>query len=270
MQVTFIGAGAMASAIAGGAASANPEKWSFTVYDLNVQAAEQLAATVGGYAAPTLDEALAAAEMVVLAVKPQVQAQVLRELPPLPGATFVSIAAGRTLRSMEEDLTYPGRQKSPAIVRVMPNVNALVGRAISAVCHNERVTDRQLQAARALFDTVGETMLLDEHLFGAFTAMAGSSPAWFFQIVEDLARAGVAHGLTKQEATRAACASMLGSATMLQKHLEEGGVPSQLVDQVCSPGGTTVAGLLAAQNRGLAPALVDAVNATIRREKELG
>ena len=183
--------------------------------------------------------------MVVLAVKPQVQSRVINSLPKLDGQILVSIAAGRILADIGKDLSGSGQRDVP-VVRVMPNVNAIVGHATTAVCGSADATDEQV------------------------TAMAGSSPAWFFQIVDDLAHAGVKHGLTKEQATKAACSTMLGCASMLSRTLEEGGHPAQLVDRVCSPGGTTIAGLLAAQAAGLGPALVDAVDAVVARDKELG
>lgn len=269
MKVSFIGAGMMGQAIARGAAQAAPGRWQFTFFDLSPEAATSAAFATGGIAATTVEDAVKGAEMVVVAVKPQVQAAVLKGLPKLGGATLVSIAAGRTLDQIEGALEEGG-QDEVAVARVMPNLNALVGHAASALCANRWATREQLAAVIELFDSVGTTQVIAEGHFGAFTAMAGSSPAWFFQIVDDLARAGVKHGLTKEVAVQAACSSMLGSALMLSQTLQEGGNASDLVDRVCSPGGTTIAGLLAAQERGLGPALVAAVDATIARNLELG
>lgn len=269
MKVSFVGAGVMGQAIARGAAQTDPGRWQFTFFDLSSEAAKSAAAATGGSAAGTLEDAVRDAEMVVVAVKPQVQGEVLRSLPTVEGATIVSIAAGRTLEQIEQALEAGG-QRDVAVVRVMPNLNAMVGHAASALCANAHATEADLAEVVSLFSSVGTTQVIAEGNFGAFTAMAGSSPAWFFQIVDDLARAGVKHGLTKEVAVQAACSSMLGSALMLSKTLEDGGHASELVDRVCSPGGTTIAGLLAAQQRGLGSALVAAVDATIARDAELG
>lgn len=270
MRVAVIGSGVMGTAIAKGAvaASGTDGSWKFCFFDPNDEAAARAAAETGGSAAATVEEAIRRADLVLMAVKPQVQSMVLAELPDLRGAVLVSIAAGRSLDSISQDLTRGG-QTDVAVVRVMPNLNALVGAATSAVCSNSATSEEQFQLVTKLFASVGDTFEVDEKLFPAFTAMAGSSPAWFFQIVDDLARAGVKHGLTKSQAAQAACSAMLGSATTLMEALQAGGNAADLVDRVCSPGGTTVAGLLAAQKAGLGPALVDAVDATVARDEQL-
>ncbi|WP_099332195.1 pyrroline-5-carboxylate reductase [Actinomyces minihominis] len=269
MRVTFIGAGVMGRAIAEGAAAKEAQRWQFTFFDPNLKSAQEAAQATSGTAATTVEDAVQDAEVVVLAVKPQVQARVIEALPKLADCVLVSIAAGRSLADILASLSKAGQPSVP-VIRVMPNLNAIVGSATSAICPDDLVSPEQLEAVTALFDAVGTTLQLDEHLISAFTAMAGSSPAWFFQIVDDLARAGVKHGLTKAAATSAACSTMLGSALMLQKTLAEGGNAAELVDRVCSPGGTTITGLLAAQEAGLGPSLVAAVDATIARDRELG
>ncbi len=269
MKVSFIGAGVMGQAIARGASAADPSRWQFSFYDLSKEAAQSAADATGGTAAASMEDAVEGSDIVVLAVKPQVQNAVLKQLPPVGDATVVSIAAGRTLDQISGALEEGG-QTEVALVRVMPNLNALVGHAASALCKNRWATDADLNDVVELFASVGTTQVIPEGHFGAFTAMAGSSPAWFFQIVDDLARAGVKHGLTKEVAVRAACSSMLGSALMLSETLDKGGNAAELVDRVCSPGGTTIAGLLAAQGKGIGPALVAAVDATIARDQELG
>lgn len=270
-RVAVIGAGVMGTAIAKGAAQTDESKqneWSFAFFDPNFEAASAAAETTGGHAVDNAEEAIKGADIVLLAVKPQVQGRVLQSLPRVGDAVVVSIAAGRTLNTIADDLAACGQPSVPT-VRVMPNLNALVGAATSAICANAVTSEGQLAVVTELFATVGDTFVVEERLFPAFTAMAGSSPAWFFQIVDDLARAGVKHGLPKRQAAEAACSAMLGSATTLLAGLREGGNAADLVDRVCSPGGTTIAGLLAAQDAGLGSALVDAVDATIRRDGEL-
>lgn len=267
MKVTFIGAGAMAGAIAKGAHKTQSGRWDFTFYDVRSEAAQELADEVGGKVASSVPDAAEDADMVVLAVKPHHQPSVVAELPEGP-ATIVSIAAGRTTKEITKELDALGLR--PPVVRVMPNVNALVGAATSAICANEVATEANVEAVSALFDAVGTTARIPENLFSAFTALAGSSPAFFFQIAEHLSRAGVAQGLTKTEAINAVVGSMFGSAKLLATALDDGENAASLVDKVCSPGGTTIAGLLAAEDAGLGPALVAAVRATVARDRELG
>lgn len=257
----------MARAIAQGAHRSKPGKWDFTFYDIQPRFARSLAKLVNGKASATVEEATNGADLIILAVKPNDQPTVIAQIPPTE-ATVASIAAGISTVQISQE--FEKRGSVPPVVRIMPNVNAMVAMATSALCTNEVASEDNLNAVRELFDAVGTTMVVPERLFSAFTAMAGSSPAFFFQIVEHLARAGVKHGLTKDQATSAACNTMLGSAQLLRNALEEGGNPSDLVDRVCSPGGTTIAGLLAAEALGLGPSLVAAVDATVTRDKELG
>lgn len=266
MRIAFIGAGTMAQAISQGARATNPT-WEFTFYDRASKVAEHAAQQVQGQALPD-PAATADADLIVLAVKPQHQSEALKELP-TTRACLVSIAAGRSLGQIAQDLQDTPNADA-AIIRTMPNLNATVGQSATAICANANATEEQLEQTRALFESAGMTQDLPENLFAVFSAMAGCSPAWFFAIADHLASAGVKHGLTKEQAIKAVAASMAGSATLLTKALEQGRDASTLVDQVCSPGGTTIAGLLAAESRGLGPSLVDAVDAAIARDQELG
>ncbi|WRS29362.1 pyrroline-5-carboxylate reductase [Actinomycetaceae bacterium MB13-C1-2] len=267
MKVAVIGAGAMGRAISRGAHDSDPDRWSFVFFDPHEQSARDAAKAVAGTVARSANDAVAEAELVILAVKPQVQAQVIRELEP-GSACYVSIAAGRSTDDIDGDFAQGGHSSVP-LVRVMPNVNAMIGKATTAVCDNGKVSEPQLDSARSLFDSVGTTQEIPEKLFPAFTAMAGCSPAWYFRIANSMALAGVRQGLTKAQAIKAAVSAMEGSAAMLLKTLEDGGHAEALVDQVCSPGGTTIAGMLAAEEAGLSAALDAAVDAAVVRDREL-
>lgn len=267
MKVSFIGAGAMAGAIAKGAHAAEPGKWKFTFYDVFPQSAKDLAAATGGKVAVQYEDALAGAAIIVLAVKPKDQAAVIEQLPET-SATIVSIAAGISTEQIADN--FAERGQAPPVVRVMPNVNASVGAATSAVCAGQAAEPIQVAQVRDLFNTVGQTVEIPEELFPPFTALAGSSPAFFFQIIEHLAAAGVKHGLTKDQALLAANSTMAGSARLLAEALEDGQNTQDLIDRVSSPGGTTIAGLLAAEGAGLGPSLVAAVDATVAKDRELG
>lgn len=267
MKVAIIGAGAMGRAISSGAHESDPKAWSFVFFDPHSDAAKSAAEGVDGRAAESANEAVAGADLVVLAVKPQIQSKVIADL--VPGeACYISIAAGRSTKDIDADFARAGNDSVP-VVRVMPNLNAMVGMATTSVCDNGKVSESQRAAARSLFDSVGTTQEIPEKLFGAFSAMAGCSPAWYFRIANSLALAGVRQGLTKDQAIRAAASAMAGSAATLLKTLDGGGHAEQLIDQVCSPGGTTIAGLLAAEEAGLSPALDAAVEAAVNRDSEL-
>ncbi|TQL64723.1 pyrroline-5-carboxylate reductase [Rarobacter faecitabidus] len=265
--VGFIGTGNMASAIVKGiVADGIVAAADVLLVDRSRDKAVALAESVGG--AQVLDSAAEIAQradLTVIAVKPNVVASVLPELGTIVaerGSAIVSIAAGLTLARLTE---LAGADA--AIVRVMPNVNATVGASMSALTGNEFVTEAQRSAALDVFGAVGRVIELDEKQFSAFTAIAGSSPAFTFVYIDALARAAVAAGMPKAVATEAAAQAVLGSAKLL---LESGTHPWELADIVSSPGGTTVAGLLKLEDEGFFAAVVAGVKATIDRDQELG
>ena len=151
----------------------------------------------------------------------------------------------------------------------MPNVAATVGQSMTALTAT-RATDAQVAAVRSLMDSVGRTILIDEDYFPVFQALASCSPAWYFQIVDSFARAGLKYGLSKDSAVEIAAQAMAGAAALLLAEREAGTIPAQLIDRVTSPGGTTIAGLLAAEEGGLSTALVGAVDASIHADSHLG
>jgi len=247
MKLGFIGLGAMGGAIASGALRKGFISGSDLVFTaLNCNGDHPLTQEFGVQQLCENTELVRQVDAVVVAVKPKHIMAVLEEIRPVLGNKLVlSIAGGVPVAALEGSLE-PGA----AVVRVMPNINALVGASMSALCAGKGTTAEQLQFAQDLFNSVGRAIILDESLFGAFTPLAGCAPAWTYTYVEALAKAGVAAGLTKADAVAAATQMLLGSALMLQDALEQGKHPGQLVDQVCSPGGSTIAGLLAGETAG--------------------
>jgi pyrroline-5-carboxylate reductase len=234
-------------------------------HDPNTAKLAALAKATGITAEAGNEEVVSACDVVVLAVKPQVLPQLMEQLAARLVASnplVVSIAAGITLAHLDGWLG-----PNVAVVRVMPNLNVAVGAGMAAVAGNSVASDLQVEQVRELFAAVGQAMVLEERLFPAFTAVAGSSPAWVFMFIDALARGGLAAGMSKQQATEAACQAVLGSAKLLAEDPERHAW--QLIDQVSSPGGTTVAGLNTLEERGFGAAVVAAVAATIKREAEL-
>ncbi len=236
--------------------------------------AAALAKRTGARLAPSSLELARSSEVVVLAVKPQVVPAVLAELvPALDGAKplVVSLAAGLTTQRLEQMLP-PGAR----VVRAMPNMAAGVRQSLTALCAGSTASTEDLEVATELMSVVGRTMVLPEHLFPAFTALAGSSPAFVLTFIEALARAGVQAGIPKAQAVDIATQALVGTALTVQAESARsttggrGRTPASLVDAVCSPGGTTVAGLVALEREGFSPAVIAAVEATIVRDLELG
>lgn len=263
----FIGAGNMASAIVRGAVAAGRDPNSIAVTDVNPAARENLAVEVGVRALPDAADVVQESDFVVLSVKPQVVPDVLPALGDVLRATdtvLVSIAAGIPLARLSE---LAGG--SLPVIRVMPNVNAQVSAGMAAVAGGDLATRAQVEEVVALFRSVGDAIELEEKHFAAYTAIAGSSPSWVFTFIEALTKAGVKHGLTRAVAARCATQAVLGSATLLTAQAGAKSA-SDLSDMVCSPGGTTIAGLLAAEAAGFTPSVVAAVDATVARDRELG
>jgi len=201
---------------------------------------------------------------VVFAVKPQIIDAVL---PPYrrwarPETLFVSIVAGKTLAGL-------GRHLGPAaIIRTMPNTPAAIGRAITVVCANPRVTQQQRQLCERLLAAIGESAWVeDEALIDAVTAVSGSGPAYVFLLIEALARAGEAEGLPPTLALRLARSTVAGSGELARASAES---PATLRANVTSPGGTTRAALdvLMAPD-GLEPLIARAVAAAAARSRAL-
>jgi len=203
------------------------------------------------------------AQVLLIAVKPQVLEPVCR---PISGdvradALIVSIAAGVRLDKLEAIF---GAER--ATVRVMPSILHTVREGVAALCANGAVTPEQLDYTLDLFRALGVAEPVEERLMDAVTGLSGSGPAFVSVFVEALADGGVAAGLPRSLALPFAAQTTLGAA----KWVREGMHPAELKDLVTSPGGTTIAGLRAAEAGGLRSAVIEAVIAAARRSEELG
>ncbi|MBL8621917.1 MAG: pyrroline-5-carboxylate reductase [Myxococcales bacterium] len=204
------------------------------------------------------------AEILVLAVKPQILERVLREVASAipPGTLVVSVAAGIDTATIESHLPSGAR-----VVRAMPNMPALVRAGATAIARGRHATDADLVEAKTIFDAVGLTIVLDESQLDAVTGLSGSGPAYIFLILEALADAGVKVGLSRRNAQRLAAQTVMGSAKLL---LDTDEHPGKLKDMVTSPGGTAIAGLHTLEEGGLRTTLINAVETATKRARELG
>jgi len=204
------------------------------------------------------------AGLVVLSVKPQILDKVLREIGDQlrPGTLVISIAAGVDTETIEAAVP-----DSVRVVRAMPNVPATVGAGATAIAGGRHASEADLATARAIFDAVGISVLLDETHLDAVTGLSGSGPAYIFLILEALADAGVKVGLSRRNAQRLAAQTVMGSAKLL---LETDEHPGKLKDMVTSPGGTAIAGLHTLEEGGLRTTLINAVETATKRARELG
>lgn len=264
--VGFIGIGNMASAIINGLISSGLVAPSdIVVSSATKSKRDDFAAATGVRALDSNEQVAAEADVLVLAVKPQMFGQVtgqVRDEVLSSRPLVVSIAAGLTLSDLEDLFDEQTR-----IARVMPNVNSRIGQGMSAVCANDVATELDVNSVVAAFEAIGEVVQIPESQFSAFTAIAGSSPAFAFLFIDALSRGAVAAGMPKDLATKCAAQAVLGSAALVQ---QSGQSPWDLIDSVCSPGGTTIAGLLALEENAFLATVTTAVAATIARDAELG
>ena len=268
----FIGAGNMAGAIVRGAIAAGTDPASIWLTSAHDSAA-RLAEKTGARHEPDAEALAAACDVVVLAVKPRVIPAVAARIFDAVAAArplIVSIAAGIDLARLESLLPEGAR-----VVRAMPNMAAGVSQSMTALAAGAAAGESNLAAARALMDAVGRTMVIAEEDFPTFVGLAGSSPAFVFTFIDALARAGVLGGIPKAQAVEIAAQAVLGSARAVQVEAAaraDGGAgrtPADLVDAVCSPGGTTVAGLVAMERAGFSSAVIEAVRAVVAADREL-
>lgn len=261
MVIGFIGLGNMASAMVRGIAAAQLEGVTLCGHNPHPEKARELAEQCGLRLCASNTEVLAASDAVVLAVKPQILGDVLAEIAPqAAGKLFLSVAAGKELAWLEERL---GRA---AIVRAMPNINAVAGASVTGWCANGAVDAPQKQLAARLLGTFGTAVEVPEKFMGIVGAIGGAAPAYTYLYINALAEAAVQAGMPKGMAVEIAAAMAEGSGRMVRL---SGQQPWTLVDRVTSPGGTTVEGLLALQRGGFEPAVHAAVQAVLEKDKRM-
>ena len=264
-MIGFIGCGNMASAIIKGLVkSGYCDGKEIAVYDLAKEKTESFAKELSLNIYESEGQIARSCDTVVLAVKPNILPAVvekigaeLKENDPL----IISIAAGKATESIASALPY-----EPRLSRVMPNINATVGEAVSAYCFTERTDENDRNRVKAFCDSFGRGIEIDEKLFSIYTAIGGCSPAFVFMFIDSMARAAVKNGMTKAQALEASAQAVLGSAKML---LESDRHPWELVDAVCSPGGTTIEGVCALQKNGFEAAVESAVQASFEKDSKL-
>lgn len=264
MKVAVIGIGNMGQALVGGfiaKGAHSPEK--IYIYDDDLEKAADFARKSGCNACNSAEDAIKGSDVLLIAVKPQIVSKVLegsrKDIG--PQTLVMSIAAGvsiQTLRGFLCSDTIP-------IVRVMPNTPALVGEGASALCFSN-VPKNLENYAVSLFETCGIAVKVDERAMDAVTGLSGSGPAYGMIFIEAMADAGVQLGLSRDVAVKLAAMALRGAATMV---LETGKNPAELKNQVCSPGGTTIAAVHTLEKEGFRSAVMDAVCAAAKRSKEL-
>ncbi|HEX7034586.1 MAG TPA: pyrroline-5-carboxylate reductase [Pseudomonadales bacterium] len=260
-SIAFVGAGNMARSLIRGLLASGTPPERLCAADPDAAQREQLAAL----GVPVLEDnavAIGGADVVVLAVKPQVMAAVLRPLPIATGQLVISIAAGLPLSALEA-WTPAGT----AIVRCMPNTPALLGAGITGLFANAAVTPEQKDAAERILSAAGRTLWVpEESALDAVTAVSGSGPAYFFYLMEAMIEAGEALGLDHDTAVTLTLETAYGAARMAR---EGGEPPAVLRANVTSPGGTTERALSILDAAGVRDTVRQAVAGAAARAREL-
>lgn len=215
--------------------------------------------------ATTLDNrAIAAnAKVIVLSVKPKSIIDIINSIADClrPGTLIISTAAGVPLEVIESRVP-----EYVAVIRSMPNLAISVGEGMTALAPGKNAKPADIEAAKGLFGSVGRAIVLDEQQMDAVTGLSGSGPAYIYIVIESLADGGVKLGLSRDVATELAAQTVLGAAKTV---LETGEHPAKLKDQVTTPSGSTIEGILELEEGGLRVTLIKAVVKAAERSREL-
>ena len=267
MTIGFIGCGNMASAIISAVIESETVRADdINIFDVYKPAMDRLCKKYGVHALGSEKEIVVNSDTVILAVKPNVLSSVLGKINSVLSESdtlLISIAAGKTIDYIRNGLSHDNR-----IIRVMPNINAIVGEAMSAYTANSLATEADKQLCETVFGGIGQIIYLEEKQFPLFGVIGGSAPAFAYLFVDALARAGVKNGMKKDTALMIAAQTVYGSAKMiLDSSCNDH--PWELIDRVCSPGGTTIEGIASLQADGFEAAVMNAVNKALDKDSKL-
>ena len=264
-KVGCIGSGVMGGALM--AAVCKIENVEVHVSDVDFAKAQKFAQDNNAIAEKTNRDILNNCNFIFLAVKPSYLPLVLSEIravlseEDLNEKVFISMAAGVKIETITEKLSNKAK-----IIRIMPNIPALVSEAMIALSPNENVSGEEINAVQDLLSKAGSVQVVPEHLMDGITAISGSGPAYGFLFVEALADAAVSFGLNRKQALIFASQTLKGAATMV---LETGKHPAVLKDEVCSPAGTTIEAVRALEEKGFRSAIISAATAAFQKSVEL-
>lgn len=263
MRIAIIGCGTLGEAVLGGIlAAGTTSKDKIVVTTRRKERAEQLAASHGVRATIDNSAAIRDAEVVLVGVKPQRARELLPTLASdLAGKLVICTCAGVRLDQYESWIP------ESKVVRAMPNTPCLIREGMTVVAAGRGVTDEQLEIARAIFASAGRCLVLEEKHMDAVTGLSGSGPAFAFVVLEALADGGVMMGLPREAAVELAAQTMQGAARLV---LDTKGHPAALKDQVTTPAGCTIAGLLTMEDGKIRSTLARAIQEATKVASQLG
>lgn len=265
-KIGFIGAGNIAKAVGGGLIKSG------VVAASNVYVSAPSDRSLGdwkSWGANTTHsngEVVIAADVILLCMKPYQLDDAFKSVNiSIPSSKlFVSTLSGTPLSTLAYKLK--AIQENFRVMRAMPNTPVLVGAGCTVLTAHGTATKNDIELVKEIFQSVGKCEMVAEHLFSPVVGVAGSSPAFIYVLIEAMADAGVKGGLTRDLAQTLSAQAVMGAAKMV---LETGQHPGQLKDAVCSPGGTTIAGIAALEKNGLRAAIMSAVEASTARSDEM-
>jgi pyrroline-5-carboxylate reductase len=261
MRIAILGAGKIGESLIAGLRSSD---WADIVAtSRREERAAELSERHGIEATTSNSQAIAGADVIVLAVKPQDIETLLGEVGHLlgPEQTVVSVAAAIPTASIERHLAA-----DVPVVRAMPNTPATVHEGIAGVCAGRHAAREHLDRAETVLRAVGDVVEVPEDLMDAITAVSGSGPAYFALLAEAMIEAGILLSLSREVTTRLVVQTMLGTARLLR---DESMHPVELREMVTSPGGTTIRAIRELEQAGVRAAFLNAINAAMERSKEL-
>ena len=254
-KIGFIGMGNMGYAMLNGALKVFPKE-DLVFTDVNSERVSTVAKETGVSYVETNAELANCAKFIVLAIKPQFYAPVIKNIENIvkKDNVVISIAPGISVGSLKDALGFDAR-----IVRAMPNTPALLGEGMTGVCYDQTAFNfEEKDVIAKLFSSFGKYKLVDERLMSAVTCVSGSSPAYVYMFIEALADSAVKYGMPRDAAYEMAAQTVVGAAKMVLETKEH---PAKLKDQVCSPGGTTIAGVAALEEYGFRNSIIKACDA---------
>lgn len=263
-KIGFIGSGKMANAIIKGIIDSKfcPSKDIF-VSDLNKEALEKAKSEFNLNVTVENEEVVKNSNIIVMAVKPFILKNVLEQLKPhiTKNHLIISIAAGISIQTIQEILG------EIPVIRVMPNTPALVNEGMSAICKGDFATNEQVKLALDVFKSVGKVIESEEKYIDIITAISGSGPAFYYYIIDEIAKAGEKLGLNYDTCLKLSAQTAYGAAKMI---MDTDVSPEQLIINVTTPGGCTEVGNNTLKASNISDILYDTIEETMKKAKALG
>ena len=262
--IGFIGSGNMGGAMLGGIVRSKfTEKENIWVSDKNEAQLNKVEEMYGVHTTKDNCEVAKYADIIILAVKPNIYDIVMKEISSVvkDNAVVITIAAGITMKHTKDVFG-----KEIKVVRCMPNTPAFVNESMSAIVPDITLSDEEVKEIKEMFESFGKCEIVSESMMDAVTAVSGSSPAYVFMMIEAMADAAVLEGMPRNQAYTFAAQAVLGSAKMA---LESKKHPGELKDMVCSPAGTTIDAVQKLEEKGFRSAIIEAMQVCAEKSKKM-